>query len=301
MTSSDKLLQILLTSLAPIFWGSTYIVTTELLPADMPLTASTIRALPAGLLLLLFSPGMPKGAWWGKITLLATLNIGFFFYCLFLAAYYLPGGTAALLMSCQPLFVIILSTLFLKSPLSRYQIMAFVLGLTGIALLVLKSSVALNWQGVIAGLVAAITMAVGLVLTKKWGRPEGMSLLNFTGWQLAIGGGLLLPFMLYQEGIPTNLNLTNILGYTYLCFIGAVFSYMLWFRGLTKLPAVTMSFLGFLSSLSACILGWLILGESLTSLQLLGGCAILGSVYLSGKTPLIAPPLQPTLSSAKNS
>ncbi|MDC9592424.1 hypothetical protein [Xenorhabdus sp. IM139775] len=55
---------ILLTALAPIVWGSTYIITTEVLPPNMPLLASTIRALPAGILLLLICRTAPKGIWW---------------------------------------------------------------------------------------------------------------------------------------------------------------------------------------------------------------------------------------------
>ena len=54
-----------LTALAPIVWGSTYLVTTEMLPAGMPLTLAMLRALPAGLLLLLFLRKLPQGIWWG--------------------------------------------------------------------------------------------------------------------------------------------------------------------------------------------------------------------------------------------
>ena len=64
--------------LGPVIWGSTYIVTTELLPPDRPFTAALLRTLPAGLLLVL-----------------AALNIGVFQALLFVAAYRLPGGVAA--------------------------------------------------------------------------------------------------------------------------------------------------------------------------------------------------------------
>lgn len=45
--------EVLLTALAPAIWGSTYIITSELLPSDRPFSAALIRALPAGLLLIL--------------------------------------------------------------------------------------------------------------------------------------------------------------------------------------------------------------------------------------------------------
>ncbi|WP_459581136.1 hypothetical protein [Dickeya oryzae] len=37
---------------APCVWGTTYFVTTQFLPADKPLLAALIRALPAGLILI---------------------------------------------------------------------------------------------------------------------------------------------------------------------------------------------------------------------------------------------------------
>ncbi len=51
------------TALAPAIWGSTYIVTTAFLPAGYPLTVAMLRALPAGLLLLLLVRKLPYGIW----------------------------------------------------------------------------------------------------------------------------------------------------------------------------------------------------------------------------------------------
>ncbi|WP_369008192.1 EamA family transporter, partial [Variovorax sp. KBW07] len=50
---------LLLTAIAPAIWGSTYIVTTEFLAGLPPLTVAMLRALPAGLLLLLFVRQLP--------------------------------------------------------------------------------------------------------------------------------------------------------------------------------------------------------------------------------------------------
>ena len=54
---------LLLTASAPIVWGSTYIVTTEFLPGFEPMTVAVLRALPAGLLLLLIARQLPSGIW----------------------------------------------------------------------------------------------------------------------------------------------------------------------------------------------------------------------------------------------
>ena len=100
--------------LAAVIWGSTYLVTTEWLPPDRPLLASLARALPAGLLLLIWQRQLPQGLWWWRVAVLGILNIGLFFYCLFVAAYLLPGGIAALVMSCQPVLVMLLSVFVLQ-------------------------------------------------------------------------------------------------------------------------------------------------------------------------------------------
>lgn len=139
MTDQPRLVRIsLLTALAPAVWGSTYLVTTEFLPPDRPLLASTLRALPAGLILLLITRVLPRGIWWIRATVLGVLNIGAFFYCLFLAAYHLPGGVAALVTAVQPLIVLLLGPLVLGARIRPRHLGAFALAALGVALLVLQ-------------------------------------------------------------------------------------------------------------------------------------------------------------------
>lgn len=82
-TSRSSWLDVLITALAPAIWGSTYIVTTEILPPDRPFTAALLRALPAGLLLVLYSRYLPRCSEWPRLLVLAALNIGFFQALLF--------------------------------------------------------------------------------------------------------------------------------------------------------------------------------------------------------------------------
>ncbi|MBY8044851.1 EamA family transporter [Vibrio fluvialis] len=281
MNRIQQIKTIALTAIAPIVWGSTYIVTTEALPPESPLIASTIRSLPAGVLLVLISRAWPTGLWWLRMAVLGFLNIGLFFYCLFFAATYLPGGMASMVMSIQPVIVMIMSWYLLSANFSSQQLIASGLGILGVGLLVLNSSAELNIEGMLTAILGTLSMALGVVLTKKWGRPTGMTILGFTGWQLLFGGIILLPVSLWLEGIPTQLTSINYLGYGYLSLIGAIWGYFLWFRGIEKLPPVTVSFLGFLSSVSACFLGYLVLNQTLTWPQLLGALAILFSIVLA--------------------
>lgn len=282
-----------LTAIAPIVWGSTYIVTTEALPPESPLIASTIRALPAGILLVLISRASLSGLWWIRMAILGFLNIGLFFYCLFYAATYLPGGMASMVMSSQPIVVMLMSWYLLNTRFASKQLLASLFGISGVGLLVLNSSAELNVEGVIIAILGTLSMATGVVLTKKWGRPANMTMLGFTGWQLLFGGIILLPVSLWLEGVPSQLTSINYLGYAYLSVIGAMLGYYLWFRGIEKLPPVTVSFLGFLSSVSACVLGYFILNQTMTWPQLLGALSILLSIALAApRLPVQAKQLQ---------
>ncbi|MGH4016803.1 MAG: hypothetical protein ACRDSL_23295, partial [Pseudonocardiaceae bacterium] len=49
-----------LAAVAPVSWGTTYLVTTEFLPPDIPLLSGAIRALPAGLVLLAITRTLPR-------------------------------------------------------------------------------------------------------------------------------------------------------------------------------------------------------------------------------------------------
>ncbi|MFE7136802.1 EamA family transporter [Streptomyces sp. NPDC057644] len=285
MTSRQHIRTAALTGLAPAVWGSTYLVATELLPPDRPLLATTLRALPGGLVLLAFGRKLPAGVWWWRAPVLGVLNIGAFNFLLFLAAYRLPGGIAAMIMSAQPMFVVILAAMFLGDRIAARHALACAMGAGGVALLVLRGTASLDTLGVLAAVGGALCMALGITLTKRWGRPAGVGLLTFTGWQLTAGGLVLLPFWLTLEDLPDGLTGSNVIGFAHLITLGAVLSYIVWFRGIERLPAVAVSFLGLGSPVVATLLGYLVKDERLSALQLVGMAVILVAVVLGQRPP----------------
>ncbi|MBP3087809.1 EamA family transporter [Corynebacterium sp. sy017] len=275
---------ITLTSLVPIIWGTTYIVTTALLPAGHPLFAAFIRTFPAGLIALLLSRQLPHGQWWWKSLVLGGLNMGAFFPLLFLTAQHLPGGVAATLGATQPIIIAFLAVLILHEQLSTWRLMWGTIGMIGVALVVLGPEAALDPIGVITGLGGSLSMGTGVVLTKKWGRPTHVNALGLAGWQLTAAGLLLfLPAMLI-DGIPHDIDAKAIAGYAWLSLIGALATYTIWFAGIRHLSVTPAALLGLLSPLTAAALGALIAHEALTPLQLLGFIiALIG--LLAGQLP----------------
>ncbi len=128
---------LLFTAIAPAIWGSTYIVTTQYLPNFSPMTVAMLRALPAGLLLVMIVRQIPTGIWWMRIFILGALNISLFWSLLFISVYRLPGGVAATVGAVQPLMVVFISAALLGSPIRLMAVLGAICGTAGVALLVL--------------------------------------------------------------------------------------------------------------------------------------------------------------------
>ncbi len=280
-----------LTALAPAIWGSSYIVTTVFLPGLSPWLVALLRALPAGLVLLLLVRQLPPLKLIPKIILLGALNFSVFWSLMFLAAYRLPGGVAATLGAVQPLFVLMLSGALLGAQIHARGIAAALLGMVGVGLLVLGPEAQMDLWGVLGGLGGALSMAAGVVLTRKW--QPGVPALTFSAWQLTAGGLLLVPVALVALPEWPVLTGDNILGLAYLSLIGGALTYILWFRGITRIAPAQISLLGVFSPLTAVILGVIFAGESFTLVQSFGALMALFSVWLGQQTPRPAPVVKP--------
>ncbi len=271
---NNRTTTLLTTMLAPSLWGSTYIVFSQTLPMDHPLLVGALRALPAGLLLMVFGPGLPP---WRKLlplTVLGLANIGLFFGLLFVSASRLPGGVAATVMSAQPLIVGLLAWPLLHRRPVAGQVVAALAGSLGVGLLILDPTAHLDVIGIAAALAAAGSMALGTVLIARWGRMG--SPLALAAWQLTLGGLVLLPLALAIEGLPPAPDGMNALGLAYLILPGTALAYWLWVRGIGVIGA-DVTFLSLLSPLVATVLGAALLGEWFSTVQIAGMALILGA------------------------
>ena len=138
-----------LAALTPIIFGTTYLLTTNFLPPGRPLLAGLMRSLPTGLALIIGSP-IPPRRWMARFFVLSVLYASGLFPLLFLAAYRLPGGVAAVINSLSPILVVVISVPLLATRIRGIQIIAGILGAVGVALLVLRSDARLDVVGLIA-------------------------------------------------------------------------------------------------------------------------------------------------------
>lgn len=276
-----------LTALPAAIWGSTYAVTQQWLPPGRPLFAATVRALPIGLLMLLWLRRLPRGDWWWRSLVLGSLNIGLFYALLFFAAYRLPSGLGATLVATAPMVTMGVSWLLLGQRPARVPVATGLVGLVGVAMLVLQNGLdrPLDPVGLGAGLLAVVLSSCGFVLTRKW--PPTDDVVTMTSWQLVAGGLVLLPIGLVVEGAPPALDLPAVGALVFLGLLGSGVAYVLWFRGLAILGPTSASIIGLVNPVVGVLLGVALLGERFGPVHLVAMVLVIGSV-LAAQEPVRA-------------
>ena len=271
----------LIAAVAPLAWGTTYFTTEHFLPPDRPLFAALVRALPAGLVLLALRRELPHGDWWWKAVVLGICNIGLFFPLIFLSAYHLPGGLAATVQATSPLAVMALAWPLIRERPAAVRVGAALVGLAGVALLVLRSPGGLDSIGLAAAFGSVLVSGLGFVLVKKWEAPTAM--LTVVSWQLVVGGLFLLPVAFLVEGAPPAIDARAIGGFLWLGGVGTALAYTCWFHGLSRMPAGAVSLIGLLNPVVGTALGVIVAGELFGRAQALGMLLVIVGV-LAGQS-----------------
>jgi probable blue pigment (indigoidine) exporter len=264
------------TLVAPIAWGTTYVTTETLLPADRPLFSAAVRALPVGLVVVALRRRLPHGIWWWRSLVLGTCNMGLFFGLLFVAAYRLPGGLASTMTAMSPLAVMLVAAVVIGERATLTGVVGAVVGVLGVGLLVLRSGAAADPVGVLAATGAVLVSAVGFVLVKRWERPT--DLLTLTGWQLTAAGLVLTPVALVVEGAPPPIEARNLVGYVWLGAVGTCVAYVCWFHGLSRMTAGATALVGLVNPVVATLLGVVVAHEAFGPAQALGAVLVLSGV-----------------------
>ena len=278
-------------ALAAIIWGTSYIFVTTLVPHN-PIFTAAIRALGGGIPLLFFHRQLPSRAWWGKIAVLGTLNCGVLFAFLFIAAERLPGGVAGTLQSLGPIFTVLIAWPILGSRPTLLRLGSVVLGSIGVMVLLSGGTLAFDAIGAIAGIGAAISLALGGVLLNRWGRPA--PLLTFTAWQLVVGGLELAVLTVLVGDIPPTVTAANVIGFAYLALVGTSLAFALWFQGIEQLGAAAAAPFFLLIPIVAFALDAAIRGLIPTIVQVLGATVVLASLVLgqqAGKAKNLTKPI----------
>ena len=201
---------------------------------------------------------------------------------LFEAYQYTSVATATLCYYMEPVFVMLVSPIFLKEKLSVKKIICIVTALFGMALVSgifdMESFHVSELKGVFLGLGAAALYASVVILNKKL-KPIGAYDKTIT--QLLSATIVILPYVLLVENINNiSLEPINILMLVLVGIIHTGIAYTLYFGSMSNVKAQTVAIFGYIDPVVAIILSALILRERMGMLEIIGAVLILGATLV---------------------
>jgi drug/metabolite transporter (DMT)-like permease len=184
-------------------------------------------------------------------------------------------------VATNPLFIILLSSIWLKRRLRWFEVTGVALGLAGVVLatypLLQKSYATIEGLLILLGGMIAVSAATVYYARIKW----ALSPLVINGWQVMLGGLLLLPFTLATADLTTtHWNLQLVLSLLWLIIPVSIIALQLWFY-LVKVDAVRASLWMFLCPIFGFFYAYILLGEPITLFTWLGTALVITGLYLA--------------------
>ena len=271
----SRLIAILEALLVTFLWSSSYILVKIGLVQVKPLTLVTLRYVTATIVLVFIV--LIKGGsdiLRQKRMFLKLSILGLFGYTVaqglqVLGLYYLPAVTVTFILNFTPVFVIILSALFLGVYPTRIQTGGTILVLVGAFIYFNVSLQAQNLWGVLLTFISGLGWASYLVMSRIFFLKENIEPLDLTVFSMTIGSALMIAITLVIEGIPT----IPTTGWGIIFWLGIVntaVAFFLWNHALQKLEAFEISILQNTMLIQIALLAWVFLGEKLTIWNLVG-------------------------------
>lgn len=267
-----------------VIWSSAFPAAKIALADAPPLLLLTLRFLLAGVLAV--GAGLALGKRLGRRDLAVLVLAGMLNNALYLGFSFsgmrtVSGGLAAILVSCNPILTAILAGPLLGERMNAAKAVGLVLGLAGVAF-ILRNRLGGGGEdpaGVLLLLAALVSLVAGTLLFKRLAPGGDLWLGN--GVQSLAGGLGLLPVALLSES-PAQIHWTAgfVGALLYLALVVSVVGFALWFLLVRRLGATAASSLHFLMPPAGLLLGWLVLGEEMPPLDLVGVVPVALGIWL---------------------
>lgn len=250
-----------------------------------PLMIFQVRFFLAGIILIFIAQvlkkeRLPKGREWKQLAIFGFLNTTLYLSLFVLAIREISAGIGSLSTSTNTLMISVLSTFWLGEKIKAKQWLAVLLGFVGVGIAcypLLLSNYATP-RGLLLIFLSMLSYSVGTIYYSKIDWKIQRTTIN--GWQVLIGGILLIPINLYfHEPYKNDFNLTVWACILWLVIPVSIGAVQLWL-GLLKKDTVKASFFLFLCPIFGFIYASILLNEPISINTFLGTALVLGGLYL---------------------
>jgi drug/metabolite transporter (DMT)-like permease len=270
-----------------LLWSSAFSVAKFAMADCPPLLLLTARFLLAGLLVLgaaAVSGMQLKNTSRRDVALFALLGVAnqaAYLGLGYVGLHSISSGLSALIISANPVLTAVFATALLGERMTWRKIAGLLLGIAGVAVVV-QNRLAVgadHLTGILFSLAALVSLVGGTILFKRFA-PKG-DLWIGNGVQSLAAGLALAPVAFGTESVADIVPSWRLLAaFAYLVLLVSVCAYLLWFRILAVSGATAASSYHFLMPPLGLLFGWLLLGERVAPLDLIGIVPVALGIYL---------------------
>ncbi len=275
-----------------LLWSTGFVGAKYILPYASPFTFLAIRYFFATIILVALAKLANETLRISKAQFKESVLVSVFLHVLYIAGVFyavhlgVSAGIAAVIVSLQPIFVSLIAIPMFGEKLRVVQIAGLLLGLIGVALLLLPRvfkgdySSSFSALGLFSCFLALVGTTVGYLLQKRTG--SGIPFLSGTAVQYAAATAIYFVLAVIFEDTTVIVNLRFILALTWIVMALSIGSIFLLFFMLRTDSASTVSSLYYLVPPSTAIQAYILFGERIGLIGILGmGLAALGVLLVT--------------------
>jgi drug/metabolite transporter (DMT)-like permease len=275
-----------LLGLLSILWGGSFFFNGVVLRELPPLTLVLLRVALAAVMLLpllwLYDVRLPKGlSGWKPFFAIGLLNNVLPFSLIVIGQTYIPSGLASILNATTPLFTVVVMAVAGEEELQARRIAGVVVGLIGVVIL---HGGGLGFEsgqglGILLCLAAAFSYGLSALVARRWlanSPPLGTAtfqMLASAVMMTPVAGLIERP---WQLPMPSAVTWLSVIG---LAALSTALAYIVFFQILRRSGATNVMLVTLLIPVTAILLGYLVLGETISA-QEIAGALVIGSALL---------------------
>jgi O-acetylserine/cysteine efflux transporter len=269
--------------LVVVIWGLNFLAIDIGLADVPPLVFLALRfilvAIPA-----IFFIKPPKIGWRNVLLIGAFLSLGQFTLLYLSLSLGMPPGLASLLLQTQVVLSVIVSAILLRERPTKRQLTGIVVGMAGLAVVVVGHSYAAPWLPVVILLLAALSWAIGNVLSRRAKVASGLSLVVWSGLVVPIPS-LALAMVVDSPAVVVDslahLSVAAILSTVYTAVAASLIGYGIWNTLLSKYPTSAVVPFTLLVPVVGIIAAWIVVNERPSLTEMLGGAVMLAGLAIA--------------------
>lgn len=272
-----------------IFWASASVAAKFGLYSAEPLVLYSYRFLLAGIILLAYvyiigRSRLPVGKEWLQLTIFGAFNTTIYLGVFIVALQYVTPGITTLALALNPLFISLMSALWMKRPIRLVEWLSILLGIAGVIIaaypLLLNSSATVGGLAWLAVSMVAYSFGAVYYAAIRW----ALSRTAINAWQVLIGGVLIIPMAAVMHERPSHFDLNFWLSLLWLIFPVSILAVQLWLQ-LLKVDAVRASLWLYLCPVFGFAYASVLLDEPFTGYTIGGTVLVILALYLGQRKP----------------